>query len=163
MLVKHSIWRVSAIWFVILLLCFGVVGCVGPVGPAGPTGAAGATGPSGAQGPPGELAKSPGAAITVSPSVIEPGKTIEFEVIGSGFVPGEMVDIGLAGAGGTLGELKKAENVWFGISIEANERGAFSAKVKIAGKYYFKAEGVSTLIASGDRGSVATYPLVVKK
>ena len=92
------------------------------------------------------------AKIFISPSS---GKAAaQITIYGTGFKPGEEIDIVMVvGAGEKVGlGTEKVE------AIKANDQGAFTAKTAI---YVRARPGVYTVEASGDKGSEATEKLTV--
>lgn len=99
---------------------------------------------------------SPGnaAALVVDPSKGKP-KTV-ITISGSGFKPGEVVDVTLETEPGVIHGLgtQKVD------AIVADDSGAFSVQTGIP---VVAPIGEFTIEAAGDHGSVATHPLVVTK
>lgn len=97
--------------------------------------------------------------ITVSPMTGQAGKT-PLTIYGSGFVPGEKVRVTVSVPGLDI-SLAKADTGGF---IEANAYGAFALKPDggIPAPAVIK-PGVYTLLATGDKGSIASSPLEVQE
>ncbi len=95
-----------------------------------------------------------GAALVVDPSKGKP-KTV-ITISGSGFKPGEVVDVTLETGPGIIHGLgtRKVD------AIVADKSGAFSVKSAIPA---VAPVGEFTIEAAGDKGTVATHPLVVTK
>ncbi len=102
-------------------------------------------------------APAPSEEVTAPSVVMIPseGKAkAKITIAGAGFVPGETIEVTVV-VGGVQHMLGLRGIEGF---IKANESGAFSCGSRI----YIKAEpGVYTLTAEGDKGSVATTPLIV--
>lgn len=94
------------------------------------------------------------AALVVDPTSGKPKAALT--ISGSGFEPKEVVDLVLATGPGILHGLgtRKVD------AIVANEFGAFSVKTAIP---KVSPVGVYSIEAAGDKGSLATHPLVVTK
>ena len=121
----------------------GFPGNSGNPGPPGPPGAQGAQGPAGIDG------VSPQASIMSSKSVMtlhEP-----FTVTGSGFRPGEPVVVQL---------LADSTSIIAG-QATANASGAFSASFDFVTVILRDTAGVSTLLAKGADGSMASTPVEI--
>ncbi len=156
----------------LLVVSVALAGCSGPAGPAGPPGLPGPSGPAGA---PGKAVTSPGATIVVTPALLKPAiKGVKIQIVGSGFVPGERIEIGLpkallttAGGGSPLGLSLTAKGtrtdayLSYDPAIKVNDQGAFSASVGF-GDLTTAEEGTYTLVAIGSGGTLASCPLAVK-
>ncbi len=92
------------------------------------------------------------AALAVEPSKGKP-KTV-ITISGSGFKPGEVVEITLETGPGVIHGLGTGKVD----AIVADESGAFSVETGIPA---VAPVGEFTIEAAGDKGSVATHPLVV--
>lgn len=94
------------------------------------------------------------AALVVEPSKGKP-KTV-ITISGSGFKPGEVVDVTVETGPGVINGLgtEKVD------AIVADKSGAFSVK---SGIPVVAPVGEFTIEAAGDKGSLATHPLVVTK
>jgi hypothetical protein len=94
----------------------------------------------------------PAANLVITPNS-GPPKSI-FQILGSGFTPGEKIEIIMVvdGIPTELGEEPMIK--------EANEMGAFKAKSGIPG---MAKPGVYTVKATGDKGTVAVAPLNVEE
>ncbi len=149
-----------------------ITACAGPAGPAGPAGRAGPAGPAGSTGPagpPGEPVRQPEATIVLLPNVVEvsvEGKAIttEFTIIGSGFVPDEVVMISIPKA--SEAELKQTGGTlddW--ATAKASQAGTFSATItgKLLIEKFKVSAGIHTVRADGIEGSAASAPLTVTK
>ncbi|MFC2019876.1 hypothetical protein ACFLU4_08045 [Chloroflexota bacterium] len=155
---SKTISIVGAITALLLIFCIMLAACAGPQGPSGPQGPAGPSGPSGT---PGKDATARPISITVTPSTIEPAVRFKsLKVAGSGFIPGELVEIYLWKAVPVVEGGEKV-NAAFDTSIPVNEQGAFVANASFSLLASLE-EGTYTLIAEGTEGSMTTYPLVVK-
>jgi len=154
----------SVVTALVLAACEGPKGPQGAPGPAGPTGAAGpagAAGAAGARGPAGERgpagpagaagksAVSPEANLDVSPASVPQNRPVT--VAGSGFAAGESVLAVIVAA------IDKEDFILVG--ADASASGAFS-RASVAIPTSIKA-GVYTVRATGEKGTVATAPLVI--
>lgn len=173
---QHSrgIWRVLfmngiVICFLLLLTplaCTGPQGIQGPQGPQGPSGSPGLPGLPGKPGLPGLQGPQgnpgpqgpPGPPVSIVVTPMEGIPQTPIKVTGSGFAPGEIVQVALL--------TKEAELVLGGMGgapggfVKANETGAFQISTWIPHDGVAK-PGVYTMKATGDKGSAATAPLVV--
>ena len=121
----------------------GLPGNPGNPGAPGPAGAPGAQGPAGIDG------VSPQASISVSKtSIAAVGDS--FSVVGSGFIPGEPVELAL--------DISPDHHVHLeGGEVQANASGAFSVSIAEIGET--DAAGYLTLLAEGEDGSLASTPI----
>lgn len=132
----------------------GPKGDTGVVGPQGPRGDPGATGPKGA---PGDPATPKAARIDVEGRLgfvaVEQGKGLT--VYGSGFLPSENVLIIIVNASQAGDFILQ--------SVVANAGGAFTVTPKGANALLPASivPGVYTLKATGEKGSLATTPLII--
>ncbi|MFH1775647.1 MAG: hypothetical protein ABH839_03205 [Chloroflexota bacterium] len=134
-------------------------GSAGPAGPAGPRGTAGPAGPPGADAP----APSTPPKITVTPSVLEPKLGSQtFVVSGSGFVPGEKMEVGFPKAmKAPSGDMLDAWLTYNGEPV-ANETGSWTVTIGRLGDLGTFNEDAYTLLVVGNKGSKATCPIVFK-
>ena len=136
-------------------------GAAGPQGPPGEPGLPGlpgnpgnpgAPGPPGAQGPqgpPGIDGVSPQASVSLSKSSVA-GSGDPFVVTGSGFIPGEPIELAL--------ELGPDGHVHIeGGEVTANASGAFRVGIESMGAS--DVSGVLTFLAEGEDGSLASTPV----
>ncbi|MDP2718222.1 MAG: hypothetical protein U1D67_00235 [Dehalococcoidia bacterium] len=141
----------GAVGFTFCLLALLLVSsCTGPQGPVGPPG------PSGPPGSVGKNSVSSSAAIIVSPVAMKiTGKT---EIFGSGFAPGEKVTLEID-AKGPVG----IQHIIIA-RVAANEGGALSAEWEPGREAVSVfSPGVYAVIASGDKGSQASSPLIFQE
>ncbi|MBI2861093.1 MAG: hypothetical protein HYX91_06260 [Chloroflexi bacterium] len=105
------------------------------------------------------------AAVVIMPAVFAAGD--QFQVAGSGFAPGEAVEIAILNA-------TPEKNIYFGGGFRASDTGAFFAPVLPRDDYAAVVDkggsalmlprlspGVYTLTVKGLNGSMATAPLVI--
>ncbi len=127
----------------------GEPGLPGLPGNPGNPGAPGPPGAQGPQGPPGIDGVSPQASVSLSKSSIA-AVGDPFVVTGSGFIPGEPIELALDISPGNHVHLEGGE-------VTANASGAF--RVGIAEIGASDASGVLTLLAEGADGSLASTPV----
>lgn len=126
----------------------GESGLPGLPGNPGNPGAPGPPGAQGPQGPAGIDGVSPQALIVLSKSVVA-GSGDPFAVSGSGFIPGEPVQLSLM--------IDPNDSVMLGDEVQANASGAFSVAVADAGAS--DASGYLSVMAEGADGSLASAPV----
>ncbi len=126
----------------------GEAGLPGLPGNPGNPGAPGPPGPPGPQGTPGIDGVSPQALIVLSKSVVA-GSGDPFSIAGSGFIPGEPVNLSLM--------IDPNNSVMLGDEVQANASGAFSVAIADAGAS--DASGYLSVMAEGDDGSLASAPV----
>ena len=131
-----------------------LLACQGPPGTPGEPGLPGLPGKPGQPGLPGPPAVSPTAKLVITPASGTP--TTPITILGSGFQPGEKVEVllNVAGTEAALGGYQAKGD----IIPTANEDGAFMLTSKIPRDTAVPL-GVYTVRARGDKGSEATHPL----
>ncbi|MFC2019272.1 hypothetical protein ACFLU4_04865 [Chloroflexota bacterium] len=156
--------RVKAMGTVLALLLI-ITAALTACGSAGPAGPAGTRGPAGAAGPAGKDAPAPSAppTIIVTPSMLEPTLGNQtFVVSGSGFVPGEKMEVGFPKAmKAPSGDMLDAWLTYNGEPV-ANETGSWTITIGRLRDLGTFEEQAYTLYVVGTKGSEATYPIVFK-
>ena len=126
----------------------GAAGLPGLPGNPGNPGASGPPGAPGSQGSAGIDGVSPQALIVLSKSDVA-GSGDPFAISGSGFIPGEPVQLSIV--------VDPNNSVTLGDEIQANASGAFSVAIADAGAS--GASGYLTVLAEGEDGSLASAPV----
>ena len=150
----------ALVMLVMLFACTGPAGPQGEPGLPGLPGEPGLPGLPGTAGPPGEVVAT-AASVTVTPSTLDTSVSGQkLEVAGAGFLAGSRIEMYLKDAF-PAGETGSYINGWFESSFEANRMGAFGGTVDFS-RITSLEEGVYTFVATDGKGTMATYPILVK-